>query len=497
MNPTKDYLFGLMEDFDTAEKSLNRFWPKWAVCPSCKNKAKQNSIDKTKYKYKCGCGHQFEDSIRQSYKDFFKIYNTEEKCRKYIESCRWPNGAMCPYQNTCPRVEYCKDKTAYSLNNGAYQTKHCGRQFTVKTETFMGASKLPLKSWLETAFLVLNANRGMTADMLNTILGTKQPRLWFMAQRIFNIVKIDDWKVGGVGKIVAIDETFIGGKAKNKHKDKKKKYTKVSDKIAVLGFIEYDGNAIFRRIKNCKIESIEPFIEKHVLPGTFVFTDERKAYESIFKMKKYKDKGYKHDSVKHKDKQYAKESEVVKGVWVTTNKIENMFSVLKKTINGMHNIVGDEHMERYANMYSFRRSVSDLSPYEKMEKLFSQIDDTRLTYDEATNFLKSLTLIADDKTYLRRVLDLPKRGKLSRDTKIAIREKIDPKEETKTERLARERAERKVNRLELKEKKAKYNEMVRLANGSGDPIKRYEEFCEILKEFYKRFGELPSEFRRN
>ena len=295
--------------------------------------------------------------------DLLKQYDTEEKCREYFVKQRWSNGIrVCPH---CNNIE--TNKPIYKTKRGIYRCGNCRKDFSVRTNTFMGDSPIPYQKWLMALFLITSHKKGISSLQLAKDIGITQKSAWFIIQRIANIIDNNDRLRG----TVEVDETYIGGKESNKHKNKKtKSYNKVQgDKTAILGMIQRSGKVVLKKFEKINKACIAPHIEQHITQKAIVNTDESPIYKGALN-------GRERRIVNHSAKQYVFEDN-------TTNRIECIFAHLKRMINGVHIFLSAKHIQKYANMFCFRMNTRCLDEYERISALLSDTANTRLQYKQA------------------------------------------------------------------------------------------------------------------
>lgn len=243
----------------------------------------------------------------------------ESRCHEYVARHRWPNGPVCP---TCgsSHVGFLEKQQRYQCS-----ARHAKRQFTVKVGTIFEDSPLPLIKWLPAIWLIASDKNGISSYELAKALDITQKTAWFMLHRIRFAMQDDDGPFSGK---VEVDETFIGGKARFMHKDKRAeaiKGTGGAGKVAVMGLLERhgpDGKAIRVRTKvvsNTRRATLASQVRSNVVVGSEVFTDALKPYDDLTA-------DYVHQVIDHAE-------EYVRGQ-VHTNGIENYWSLLKRAIRG-------------------------------------------------------------------------------------------------------------------------------------------------------------------
>ncbi len=258
--------------------------------------------------------------------EFQKHFNTEEKCREYLEIQRWGGTVACPYCG-CAKVYRYKDGKRY---NCAEPT--CKRVFSVTVGTIYENTKLPLVKWFLATYLLAVHSKGISSMQLSKFLGITQKSAWHMAHRIREGFIDAPEQLKGT---VEIDETYVGGSDKNRHEHKKKGK---GGKAAVLGAVERGGRLTAKVLADNSNESIKEAVKDIVAPESTIMTDEHRAYNNL---------GYTHETIKHNQKEFARGN-------VHTNRIEGYWSLLKRQIDGIHHFVTSKHLQRYCNESSFR-----------------------------------------------------------------------------------------------------------------------------------------------
>jgi transposase-like protein len=291
-----------------------------------------------------------------------------ENCRNYVIPRRWANGVTCP---TCGG-----DKVTLQPQHNRWQcsARHPRRQFTLKTGTIMEDSPLGLDKWLPAMWLVGSARNGISSWELHRALGITQKTAWFMLHRI-RLAMQDEGHGGKLGGEVEIDETYIGGKARNMHKGRKERALAgkgggAVGKGGVQGMLQRGGKVVAQVVQDGKYATLVPNIWKHVEKGSKVFTDEATAYFQL-------GANYDHEVINHLES-------YVNGN-VHTNGIENFWSLLKRGLTGTYVSVEPFHLFRYVDEQAFRfNNRKPMSDGDRFSYLVRKIVGKRLTYAELT-----------------------------------------------------------------------------------------------------------------
>jgi hypothetical protein len=304
-------------------------------------------------------------------------FSDYDNCRKFMIAVRWLDEVVrCPYCNS--------EKVTYLAKAKLYRCygDHPKQKFSLKIGTVFEDSPIPLEKWLPAVWLVVNCKNGISSYELGKDLGVTQKSAWFMLHRIRLAVQSKSFvKIGGAGSApIEVDETFIGGKARNMHRSKRERLSRNggmqggSGKAVVMGMLVRGGQVRATVIPNRKHNITEQIVREVVEPGTEVHTDEFQGYYNL------KD-GYVHKVINHLEG-YVKEN-------VHTNGIENFWSLLKRGLNGTYVAVEPFHLFRYVDEQAFRynnRATKDnpLTDADRFQYALSQIVGKRLTFAEVT-----------------------------------------------------------------------------------------------------------------
>jgi transposase-like protein len=301
------------------------------------------------------------------------IYNNEGAARRHYEASRWPNGPVCP---RCGVIGNSVELKGKSTRPGVYNCRDCDKPFTATIGTIFERSHIPMHKWLLAIRLLSSSKKGMSAHQLWRMLGFGSYRTaWFMAHRIRESMRElhpeDADPMGGDGKTVEIDETFVGGLEKNKHRSKRQHVgTGGAGKEAVFSLVERGGRVRSHHVPAVTAATLRPIITAQVHKATFVMTDEGATAKSLGRAFEN------HGSVNHSIGEY------VRGE-IHTNTIEGYFSIFKRGINGVYHHVSQQHLKRYLVEFDFRyneRIALGVNDSERAAKVLRGTVGKRMTY---------------------------------------------------------------------------------------------------------------------
>lgn len=274
-----------------------------------------------------------------------KIFHDEEAARAHFEALRWPLGVVCPH---CGTVDNATEMKGRTTRPGLYKckSKECRKPFSATMGTVYEKSHIPLHKWLLATHLMVSSKKGISAHQLYRMLGFGSYRTaWFMAMRIREAMNVTSpAPLGGKGKIVEADETYIGGKEGNKHANKRNSRDMFGRKEAVLTLVERDGRARSFHVARVTAKTLRPLIVKTADRASHLMTDGARMYPAVGR------EFAAHSAVDHVAGEYVRHG------FHHSNTVENFFSILKRGITGTFHHVSEGHLSRYLCEFDFRYS---------------------------------------------------------------------------------------------------------------------------------------------
>lgn len=298
-------------------------------------------------------------------------FHDEPAAVKFLEETLWPNGICCPRCGQGDRVTEINGKTA---RPGLKSCGYCRKQFTVKVGTVFESSHIPLHIWLQATYLMVSSKKGISAHQLHRTLEITYKSAWFMAHRLREAMRTDSLPpIGGHNKVVEVDETYVGGKEKNKHANKKLRAGRGAvGKQPVVSLVERGGKVRSFHMPQVTAKTLKPILKAHINKKSYVMTDEAKVYPAVTG-------GFRgHGSVNHSAGEY------VRGTFWHTNTVENYFSILKRGIVGTFHHVSQQHLSRYVAEFDFRYNERKIPDAMRADAALRGIVGKRLTYRDSS-----------------------------------------------------------------------------------------------------------------
>lgn len=297
----------------------------------------------------------------------FEKFGNDERCRIYLERLRWPEGVRCVRCNS--------DKISRIYKRNQFHCESCKYQFSATAGTIFHDSHLSLMKWFAAIYLLSESKKGMSANQLKRTLKVAYKTAWYLCHRIREAVKDADTSL--LDGIVEVDETWIGGKAKNMHRNdwerKKNERGGMVNKVAVAGAIQRGGNVRLQVVAQVDFETMRAFIKQKIADECpAICTDENYIYNPIIA-----DEDTKHYQVNHSEKQYVFGD-------VHTNTLENVWSLFKRSIIGSYHKISVKHLDRYLDEFEFRFNNRN-NPYLFRDTLLRLLQTSNLEYKDLTS----------------------------------------------------------------------------------------------------------------
>ena len=292
------------------------------------------------------------------------IFTDEDAARRHFEAIRWPNGPICP---TCGEGKTVAKLGGKSMGDGWYHCRACRRKFTAAVGTIFHRSHIPLHKWMLAMHLMCSSKKGMSAHQLFRGMGMTYKSAWFMAHRIREAMRElhpqGSDQLGGAGKTVEADETYVGGKAASR-----KNY--IPPKEAAVALVERQGKVRSFHVATVNGANLKPILKDQIDKRSYIITDDSPVYPPIT------GEFAGHGTVNHSAQEY------VRGYFWHTNTVENYFSIFKRGIIGTYHHVSPQHLKRYLAEFDFRyneRAALNVTDKDRATKAVAGVVGKRVT----------------------------------------------------------------------------------------------------------------------
>ena len=287
------------------------------------------------------------------------IFHDEAKALAHIEASRWGDTPFCGH---CGSV---RARRLAGKMVGYFQCNDCREKFTIRTGTVMERSHVPLHKWLLAMHLLSASKKGMSAKQMERMLGVTYKTAWFLCHRIREAMDgaTGNDPLGGPNAVVEADETYVGGKAKNRATRKPRA------KQPVVALVERDGHVRSFHVANVNAADLRGLIVTNVHRASHLMTDESMVYTRVGR------EFAGHSVVNHSAKQY-----VTHGGFKHSNTAENFFSIFKRGVIGTYHHMSEAHLGRYTAEFDFRYNTRSMNDGERAALALKGMEGKRLTY---------------------------------------------------------------------------------------------------------------------
>lgn len=302
-----------------------------------------------------------------SFKNLIEISQlSEEQCKEHLSEVHFQTQQNCPHCG-------CYDKFWFLKSVKRYKCSVCKKQFSVLKGTIFEASHIPLRKWFMAIFMLQTGKKGLSSYQLSRQISVTQSTAWFMLHRIRKAMNNNPEFKRKLKGIVEVDETYVGGKGKNKRYVRFKRGLGSENKIKVVGFVEREGIARCIVVKKVN-KSLSTFAKVFTEPNTIVMTDDHKGYRQLH------NKNREHYVINHSAKQYVD----FDNPDIHTNTIEGFWSLLKRGVLGTYHKMTKKHMLKYCHEFMFRYNTRNSTISDVFHLLISQCINVRLRYSILT-----------------------------------------------------------------------------------------------------------------
>ena len=288
------------------------------------------------------------------------MFHNEAKAQAHLEASRCPDGVNCPHCGSL-RVRKMKGKT----QAGMFLCNDCRDKFTVRTGSVMERSHVPLHKWLLATHIMAASKKGMSALQMSRMIGVTYKTAWFLCHRIREAMDgaAPTGPLGGPDMVVEADETYVGGKARNRAT------RKPAPKKAVVALVERNGKARSFHVANVNAKDVRALVVTNIDRASHLMTDESPVYTRMGR------EFNGHSTVNHSASEY-----VTTGGFKHSNTVENFFSIFKRGVIGTYHHMSEAHLGRYCAEFDLRYNTRDMNDGERAAAILKGALGRRLTY---------------------------------------------------------------------------------------------------------------------